>query len=228
LDPIDRDRYPRAINTDTRSLEEFEKATREAEEVLKKWTKGSFQLFTGKKAHWNYIPRVERGFHNLELFGTISISGCLELPPGRPKTIHIKWDTVLGEDDPANADEDIETVDYSNCIGDSGFWGPEHSMMFANYIQKGTEQMRGVLKWFSSHESDQRHLLDRGSTNLLEPLGPGEECQYCWGTHTNDCLLPWSLDNPIKSHPQTPERFIRLFLICRFFFFFHFFFQSSD
>ena len=61
LDSIDRDRYPRAINTDTRSLEEFEKATRKAEEVLKKWSKGNFQLFTRKKSHWNYIPRGERG-----------------------------------------------------------------------------------------------------------------------------------------------------------------------
>jgi hypothetical protein len=54
--------------------------------------------------------------------------------------------------------------------------------------------MKGTMEWFFTKRGEkfQGRPLDRGTTNLLEPIQLGRKCGHWTEQHrTGDCLLPW-------------------------------------
>lgn len=166
---------PFTVKTDPASLKGYEKAETEAMEMMEKYFNTNPAIgFSEVKFMPNHLWTSERG-RGLEQ----SVYKSIEYCRGSYLPALMRCCTKLNELGPANVDDDPALI-----------MGP--STERENSVQKAREEIQGVLEWFSSQEVDQRQLLNRGSTNLLEPWAGGGYCEYCNLEHRNgDCLLSW-------------------------------------
>jgi len=104
-------------------------------------------------------------------------------------SINIKWTTRLVEWGPTRPDGASVIPEDDN----------PRILQARRRVRLATEQVRSALEWLRRRgANDQVHLLDRYTTNILEPGSPrAEQCSNCPAKHIPGfCLEMWSLQHP--------------------------------
>ena len=158
----------------------------------------AYQWPNTRNMRWVYrrpdqdLARSDRGIRSITLSKKVRANEtprALQLSSGKT-SISIKWTTKLTEWGPARPDgaAPITFEDRNPQI-----------LQDRRRVRLATEQIRSALEWLrSSNANDQVHLLDRLTTNILEPGSPrAEQCHDCPAKHLPGfCFGMWSLKHP--------------------------------
>ncbi|KAM3079935.1 hypothetical protein ACMFMF_003353 [Clarireedia jacksonii] len=171
---------------DTVSLNYAEAAMKELRMTLNRW--------------WNEcqnidIARVEVTLNSCEVFtGRRGIHSFLKekvsIEHGSQET-YIRWEMVLEEDGPANADDDPQIFHPDTQT-------PERARADQR-IRRAEEQIQGAHEWFMSHGFVDREgpSLERATTNIREVPDMFSLCDFCSVSHRyGDCLMDWRPREP--------------------------------
>jgi len=134
----------------------------------------------------NYRACSQRGLKDTKMSNKVIVS----IYPNNRDTMMSRFycsTTSIMEEGPAYADDDLAPPLYEHS--DLLQVPDRESRESMIKIEKAQEELQGALEFFRKHQPGKKQLLDRGSTNLLEP-SKCEGCQYCSLKHRNgDCLL---------------------------------------